>query len=50
MMNILRIPNHHVMLQTFLLMRITDAHWNPIQRSDVYGITANTSEYAQNKS
>ena len=26
---------------------VTDAHWNPRQRTDVYGTNASTREYAQ---
>ena len=29
---------------------LSDAHWNPVQRSDVYSTEASTSEYAQKMS
>ena len=29
---------------------VTDVHWNPVQRSDVYSTNASTSEYAQKTS
>ncbi len=42
-MDILRIPKSSRDATDLL----TDAHWNPVQRSDMYSTKASTSEYDQ---